>query len=138
MSLPDSVPIAGEVAASRERLFPALHTRVKRREQDGSWGGSQLVTMALGWNKLSWPKMYTRSCFSQLSSFSLVLLVPHPFAAPSQVPHHLGPPIPSMVQANLVARINGSGQRTVNPRGNAIWKSLISQACVALKVLKKE
>lgn len=53
--------------------------------------------------------------------------------------HQLNLPISSTAEANLVARINGSDQRTANTgvRGNVIWKSLISQVCVALKMVKK-
>lgn len=79
-------------------------------------------------------------CMASRALHSLVLPLPHPFAAPSQFPHQLSPSISSTGKADLVARINGFDQRTANPkaRGNVVWKSLISQAFVALKTLKRK
>lgn len=85
-------------------------------------------------------KDHAHSCSPHLSSFSLFLPLHHPFAVPSQVPHQLSPSISFTGDTNLVAGINRSDQRTasVRARGNVIWKSFISQACVALKMMEKE
>lgn len=76
---------------------------------------------------------------ASLAPHSLVLPLPHPFAASSQFPHQLSPSISSTVRADLVAKINGFDQRTTNTkaRGNVVWKSLISQVFAALKVLNE-
>lgn len=78
-------------------------------------------------------------CEASLAPHSLVLPLPHPFAAPSQFPHQLSPSISSTRRVDLVARINGFDQTTANTKArNIVWKSLISQAFVALKILGKK
>lgn len=88
------------------------------------------MAMALGWRE-PWGKDCSRS--PQLSSFSLVLTLPHPLLSPPGSS-------PSLQGAvNLLARINGLDQRMANTEQEGkLFGHLTSQACVALKMLKKE